>query len=205
MPRRIDVDGLFQATLTVLTECGYRATTTREIANRAGVNEVTLFRRYGDKATLINTALTYALGKSPLVRFEGCGDLTEDLLALVRAYRDTTGKYGGAVAALFVDIQRHPELQRTMTAVVPMMRNLTDVFAGYQDRGQLTPGNPMDKMLRLFSPLMISGMWERTGTELESTDSELPPELELRSIVTESDLRALVAAFLDGNRVSPDG
>ncbi|WP_338138790.1 TetR family transcriptional regulator, partial [Mycobacterium marinum] len=36
MPRYIDVDGLFDITVTVFAECGYRATTTQEIARRAG-------------------------------------------------------------------------------------------------------------------------------------------------------------------------
>lgn len=38
---------LFQAALELLAERGYRGATTREIARRAGVSEVTLFRRFG--------------------------------------------------------------------------------------------------------------------------------------------------------------
>ena len=47
MPRRIDVDAVLAAAVSVFAEKGYRTTTTKEIAERAGVNEVTLFRRYG--------------------------------------------------------------------------------------------------------------------------------------------------------------
>jgi AcrR family transcriptional regulator len=64
MPKYIDEDKLFEATVAVFAECGYRATTTQEIARRAGVNEVTLFRRYGAKAALINTALTHVLAET---------------------------------------------------------------------------------------------------------------------------------------------
>ena len=70
MPKRIDEDKLFGATVTVFAESGYRSTTTQEIAKRAGVNEVTLFRRYGDKASLINAALTHVLADTSFARVD---------------------------------------------------------------------------------------------------------------------------------------
>lgn len=99
MPKRIDEDQLFETTVAVLAESGYRATTTQEIAARAGgVNEATLFRRYRAKGALINAALTHVLADSPFARVGVSADVTADLAALVRAYVDTADKYGGVVA-----------------------------------------------------------------------------------------------------------
>lgn len=44
-----------QAAIEIFLEKGYKGTTTREIASRAGVNDVTLFRRYGSKLNILNT------------------------------------------------------------------------------------------------------------------------------------------------------
>lgn len=45
---------LVDAARELFAERGYAATTTRAIADRAGVNEVTLFRRFGSKAALLH-------------------------------------------------------------------------------------------------------------------------------------------------------
>ncbi len=51
---------VLEATKNLLVEHGYRATTTRRIAKNAGVNEVTLFRKYKSKDRLIEAALAEA-------------------------------------------------------------------------------------------------------------------------------------------------
>ncbi|AOW93251.1 hypothetical protein BFN03_12960 [Rhodococcus sp. WMMA185] len=185
MPRYIDVDGLFDTTVAVFAERGYRATTTQEIASRAGVNEATLFRRYGDKATLISTALTHALANAPFAHPTTTGDVTEDLVALVNAYVETNRMYGGAVETLLVDMQRHPELRTVIAAFMPQLLNAVHVIATHQDRGQLTPGDPVQKLVILLAPLMVFGMLARSGAEMP---------------VAEFDPNALVATFLDGHR-----
>lgn len=187
MPRHIDVDGLFDTTVTVFAEHGYRATTTQEIASRAGVNEVTLFRRYGDKATLINTALTHALAKSPFARLTVTDDAAADLIALVTAYAETAEKYGAAVVTLAVEVPRHPELRAAMAAFMPNLNNAVQVIATHQDRGQLAPGDPTEKLLALIAPLMVFGLWARAGGQ---------------KLVSELDPKALVSAFLNGHHAS---
>ena len=49
---------VLEAAKNLLVKHGYKATTTRRIARNAGVNEVTLFRKYKSKARLIEAALT---------------------------------------------------------------------------------------------------------------------------------------------------
>ncbi|HGY10053.1 MAG TPA: TetR/AcrR family transcriptional regulator, partial [Oceanithermus profundus] len=51
---------LLEAALELLAERGYRGATTRAIAERAGVAEVTLFRRFGSKARLLAEAVRRA-------------------------------------------------------------------------------------------------------------------------------------------------
>lgn len=185
MPRRIDVDRLFEVTVAAFAEHGYRATTTREIAKQASINEVTVFRRFGGKAGLINAALRHALAGSPFARLPVTDDVTADLIALVRAYAETARQYGGAVMTLLAEVPRHPELGEAMTALMPNLRNAARVISAHQECGRLTPGDPLQMLVTLIAPLMMFGVWARTGT---------PP------IVSEFDPRAVVTAFLDGHR-----
>jgi len=48
---------ILEAALRIYREYGFRGTTTRRIAQEAGVNEVTLFRQFGSKAALIEAAV----------------------------------------------------------------------------------------------------------------------------------------------------
>ncbi len=67
---------------------GTRGTTTREVADRAGVNEATLFRHFGTKQTLLHEMLQhYCIGAEFLeTLFAGLsGTLEEQLLSLGHA------------------------------------------------------------------------------------------------------------------------
>ncbi len=50
-------DKILDATMRVYADCGFKGATTRQIAQEAGVNEVTLFRQFGSKAALIGEAI----------------------------------------------------------------------------------------------------------------------------------------------------
>jgi AcrR family transcriptional regulator len=50
---------LLEATAQVFANLGYLGCTTRRVAQEAGVNEVTLFRHFGSKDTLIREALAH--------------------------------------------------------------------------------------------------------------------------------------------------
>ncbi len=51
---------LIEAAARVYAACGFRGATTRRIAEEAGVNEVTIFRLFGSKASLIEEAMRHA-------------------------------------------------------------------------------------------------------------------------------------------------
>jgi AcrR family transcriptional regulator len=53
-------DQLLEAAAQLYAEAGYRGATTRRIAVKAGVNEITLFRHFGSKDALIREAIARA-------------------------------------------------------------------------------------------------------------------------------------------------
>ena len=187
MPKRIDIDRLFDATVRVFAERGYEAATTQEVARQAGVNEVTLFRRYGCKAELIRAALTHCLAGSPFSRLAASGDVRADLAAIVDAYRETYRAFGGAVLTLLNETSRHPELRDAVSVLMPNLRSAARIIATHQAQGRLRAGNPLQQLAFLISPVMGAGLWVRTGVEV--------PSFEL-------DTTAIVDAFLDGHRAA---
>ncbi|MCH0567608.1 helix-turn-helix transcriptional regulator [Streptomyces sp. MUM 136J] len=188
MPKVVNVDNLFEVVVQVFAERGYDAATTQEIAARAGVSEVTLYRRYGSKAALIEAALTHRLSASPFGRVVAGGDVRADLAAIVHAYDMTNRAYGGAVLTLLTEIPRHPELRNALSALMPNLQNAARIIAMHQERGHVGPGDPLQKVVFLLSPLIATGLWDRSGAGTDT--SELSPE-------------AVVDAFLEGHRPSP--
>src|SRR5688500_17713864 len=50
-------DKILEAAARVYSQHGFRGATTRRIADEAGVNEITVFRHFGSKETLIKEAI----------------------------------------------------------------------------------------------------------------------------------------------------
>ncbi|WEK53573.1 MAG: TetR/AcrR family transcriptional regulator [Candidatus Cohnella colombiensis] len=82
-------DKLLLATIDLMAEKGYDGTTTKEIAVAAGVNEVTLFRHFGTKQKLLESAFSryhYAEEMTKLFNGDLTGELHSDLLIISRTY-----------------------------------------------------------------------------------------------------------------------
>ncbi|MFT4975031.1 MAG: AcrR family transcriptional regulator [Myxococcota bacterium] len=153
MPRVIDTDRLFETTVRLFAERGYSGTTTQEVAREAGVNEVTLFRRYTNKSGLIVAALSLGLSRAPLREVAASEDVQADLAAIVVAFQETNRAYGGAVVTLLYELPRHPELQDVVSILQSNMGSAAQVIASHQARGALRPGSPIQQVMLLLAPL----------------------------------------------------
>jgi AcrR family transcriptional regulator len=183
MPKVVDVTRLFETAVEMFAARGYAATTTQEVADRAGVAEVTLFRRFGSKAGLLTAALTHCLGASPFGQVSMTDDVVADLVGLLEAYDATNRAYGGAVMTLLTEVPRHQELSGALAVLLPNLERAARVVAHHQDRGSIAPGDPMQKVSLLLAPQIAAGLWGRAG-------APVPRGL---------DPAALVEAFLRGS------
>ncbi|MGN0143196.1 MAG: TetR/AcrR family transcriptional regulator [Roseburia sp.] len=79
---------ILNAAMTLVMEKGYSATTTKEIAKRAGVNECTIFRKFNGKKEIITAAM--ALPEwNPCLReedFSYTGEIVSDLCSFAGVY-----------------------------------------------------------------------------------------------------------------------
>ncbi|MEQ1504667.1 MAG: helix-turn-helix domain-containing protein, partial [Myxococcota bacterium] len=101
-------DRILDAALKVVQDVGLRAATTRRIADEAGVNEVTLFRRFGSKDQLLTDALrrrqlVLELPLDPV-------DPASELRTFVRAQAEHLTRVGPMIRSTLNEIDAHPNL-----------------------------------------------------------------------------------------------
>ncbi len=154
MPAPIDERRILNAALSVWREHGYRDATTRKVAALAGIGEVTLFRRFGDKATLFAAAL-----KEEADRFradiEFSNDVVDDLTALVAEYQAMLARNGTIVLDFLIEAPRNPELAQIGPVPMTAIATAVALIAKYQQLGHLQTGPPQVLVLTLLGPLIM--------------------------------------------------
>jgi AcrR family transcriptional regulator len=101
---------ILNATCQVYAEAGFRGTTTRRVAQAAGVNEITLFRQFGTKEALVKAALRQLHRQAPTAQLQEPSDPAAELydwaLATFRHWYEARQ----LVAKVMGDLVEHPEL-----------------------------------------------------------------------------------------------
>jgi len=151
---------LLEAALAEVAERGLRGATTRRIAERAGVNEVTLFRHFGSKTALVAAALRNAGEGFGSAAARPSGDLERDLAELSLAYWEFVGANRGAMVRLLPELSRDPALGDAGGAVMgSAFASLLSFFHHYQEAGVLTAREePENLALAFLGPLMARGL-----------------------------------------------
>ncbi len=187
MPKVINEENVFTAVIDILVAQGYKNATTKEIAAAAGIHEATLFRKYGNKAGLIEQAIEARLSDTPLNRLNYTGDLRADLRAIVQAYIETNQTYGSVIPALLFEIPRHPELKDALSRPLANIQGIANIIQQYQVQGLLRSKSPLMTVGVLIGPIMVQQMLQRAVGNL--------PDLIM-------DLDEYVDAFLHGRATS---
>ena len=185
MPKVIDENMVFEAAAALFVRRGYAGTTTKENAEAAGVNEATLFRRYGSKAALLGKAIDDQWRDVPLASLHPTDDVESDLRGIVEAYLETNRRRGAIMPALLVELSRSPDLRGAFGAALENLGRLSAILRHHQAEGRLRPEDPMDTLVALMGPLLVREMFRRAGI------GQAPPPISARKYVR---------AFLDGRR-----
>lgn len=79
---------ILNSTMMLIMEKGYTATTTKDIAKKAGINECTIFRKFKGKKEIVAAAMTLPEWNPCLKEsdFEYTGELVKDLCSFARVY-----------------------------------------------------------------------------------------------------------------------
>ncbi len=176
---------LMRSGLELLAEKGYKGATTREIAARAGVSEVTLFRHFGSKEALLQEAVQKLTPPLEQVLPLRTRNLEADLLHLTERYVQMLEANQGLLVRLLPELARHPEL-RGAEGPAGFNRAISSVLeyiTGLQKAGLLREESPFQAALALLGPLFARVLFfGAMGVH--------PP----------FDLKAHVKGFLEGRR-----
>lgn len=166
MPKIIDDEQIFQAIIETITEYGYGGATTHQIANTAGISEVTLFRKFTNKASMVNSAVA-ALIKN--IDFESAtqysGDLRSDLIRVIETYRATVVSQSRFFLILIGELKRYPELTGLMNVPVELLFSIGKLINRYQSEGKLRQEPPLHAAASLLGPLVFTSMINSTLTD----------------------------------------
>ena len=179
MPKIVDDSQIYLAVIQVISERGYSGATTKQMADMADVSEMTLFRKYGNKAELVKQAIAFIIQETDFSSAAHyTGNVHTDLLRVVKAYQDTAVKNGLFIFALFADLARHPELINSMKEPFKIFQSIGALITHYQTEGVLLTEHPLHSVAKLLAPLVY------ISTIRNSKLDDTLPDLELSEHVT---------------------
>ena len=109
---------LIDTALALFARSGYAKTTTRAIADEAGVNEVTLFRHFGSKKGLLTACVeTFnAQGFAATFEREISGDYAADVLLMARLLARSMAENFTFMRLMMCELAQFPEMREIALA-----------------------------------------------------------------------------------------
>ncbi|MEV5116376.1 TetR/AcrR family transcriptional regulator [Peribacillus frigoritolerans] len=177
-------DKLLLAAIDLIAEKGYNGVSTQEIAGSAGFSEKTLFRRFGSKQNLLETAFDryhYAEEMTKLFNEEKIvWDLHSDLLLISRTYHEIMNRNRKMI---MISIKEEGNLPGFREKTQKHPRQLLDILTNYfnmmHEKGKLIPTDPE---LQALSFMMMN-----FGAFMNNLDAdENYPTVSLEAFIMES-------------------
>ncbi|KFN02327.1 TetR/AcrR family transcriptional regulator [Bacillus clarus] len=145
MARSKTADKIVQAAIELVKEKGYKAATTKEIAMRAGVNEVTIFRNFKSKKGVIEAAVaefSYVPHLKQFLQTEIVWELETDLKNLARHYHKFLNEVKDIISIGIREAGEFPELDEEISKIPKGLREeLMIYFAKMQEKGKIIDTN----------------------------------------------------------------
>jgi AcrR family transcriptional regulator len=162
---------LLDAAFQVCSERGLHGATTREIAEAAQVNEVTLFRHFGNKEKLIAAVFQRAVAAQAEFLSEAepdANDLQRDLTRYAERYNELLTTNEALIRTLIGEARRHPDEARQMIcdAAKPMRERLMSYLRAAQKAGSVRRPFDLAPAIDAFTGMLLAGMLRRTALSL---------------------------------------
>lgn len=156
---------ILQAAVEIFSEKGYSATSTSEIAQKAGVAEGTIFRHYKTKKDLLLSIVAPLMGKmiAPLLMKDFSKVLNQDYSRyedLVRAVLVNRIKFARnnmpLIKIMLHEVPLHPELQEQLKKNVSeiVIQRVSKVVVRFQEEGQIIALPPV-RVMRLTASVLL--------------------------------------------------
>lgn len=131
---------ILQAAAQVFAREGYARATTRTLAVAADVNEVTLFRHFGNKQNLFAAVVDRFAAPAVTAALEAqlTGDYQQDLRLMGRQVMQLMLERGEAVRLMLCEAEHFPEVRETMAQNPRHLREALSTYLRQQmQRGQV--------------------------------------------------------------------
>jgi AcrR family transcriptional regulator len=164
---------ILEAAFEVFARQGYVRATTRSLAAAAGVNEVTLFRHFGNKKKLFSAVVERFGGAAVAGELDKyiTGDYRRDTLAIGRALNRIMLQRKDVIRLAISEADHFPEVQEELAQNPHHLRRmLASYFARQIDAGQcraLNPGAMAQAFMGMFLTYMITQGIFNDPVELE--------------------------------------
>lgn len=156
---------ILDAVIACAIKYGFGGVTTRRIADEAGVNEVTIFRRFGSKAEVIKAAFAREASFVQAEAVHYTGDLEADLLRIVDALLQAANRRQATLPLILSELPRNPELRAAVQHPLQVIGQITQIIRQYQQAGQLQAEPPMLTFAALIGPIMFLTLLRQTMPE----------------------------------------
>ncbi|MFT3990890.1 MAG: TetR/AcrR family transcriptional regulator [Luteolibacter sp.] len=175
---------LLEAARAEFSEKGLECATTRSIAERAGCNEVTLFRHFENKQKLLSAVVQET--SEEFRNFCCCsgkmsGDPFEDLLLFGKAYNGSLAQCEGMVRMLIGESSRKPTLCKELIGdvLLPFHRSISNYLEDRILAGAVRSGLNTLAFAEIFtSSLMGSFLRRASGLSILDTETGYLPVIE---------------------------
>ncbi|HLR71143.1 MAG TPA: TetR/AcrR family transcriptional regulator [Pseudogracilibacillus sp.] len=139
-------DRIIRAAIELVDEKGYKGATTRAIAERAEVNEVTLFRNFGNKKGILDAAIekySFFDEISEIMKKNIVWDLEKDLQMLSEQYQRIITSKRQIILISLREEGRFPELDEAIRKLPLVYRNIiSDYFKEMINLGKMKVVDP---------------------------------------------------------------
>ncbi len=146
---------ILDAVLACVVKYGFGGLTTRRIAAEAKVNEVTIFRRFGNKSALLKAAFQREASFVQTEAVQYTGDLKADLVRIVQTLWQAAGRRQSILPLLIAEIPRNPELREAAQASVEVIGQVVQILQRYQTEAQLRTEPPLLTFAALIGPIVF--------------------------------------------------
>ena len=159
---------LLEAARAEFGDKGIEAATTRGIAERAGCNEVTLFRHFESKQKLL-AAVVQETSEEFLAVCECAGDFSgdprEDLERFARVYNAALERCEGMARAMIGESRRRPTLAKELIGDVldPFHRSIAAYLEQRQSQAVVRANLNTMAFAEVFTSTLMGGLLRRTS------------------------------------------
>lgn len=194
-------DRILDAAMRVFEEVGLRGATTRRIAEEAGVNEVTLFRRFGSKEQLMLEAMRRSdEGHMPLP--ENPAEPARELQTWCRARVESLQRKRLLIRSTMTEMEAHPEIcAAAHSKPIAVFSELAAYLQRVRSAGLCDGGWDAD----LAARMLMGSLFAEAVMRPAMPDEAPRTPLEITDCFVELFVRAIGAAPLVPSRDIPEG